>query len=337
MPSRKIWSASLALLCINAQADSLLMKNGDRLSGTIESLDQGTLVFSSRYAGTLKLPWAEIEAVESDKPLRLRLEGGNDYSGRLVTENGEARVLLADLDGSAPLALARVKAINPPLHPDRTRVTGHVNVGGNFTRGNTDSSSLHLAGKAVARNPGEQLTLNAELNEAEQNGVNSASNWLVGLQYDHFLDGPKNYLYLNTGFAQDRRTDLTLRSTLGAGGGRYLVERDGLTLSAEAGLSLVNEDYGSAPDTRFPGLRLALRYDQKFFDGRLALFHTSEVLANLEDAEDTLYLMRTGVRLPMSDALALTTQLNFDYDNVPAAGKKTTDTALILGIDYSLK
>lgn len=43
-----------------------------------------------------------------------------------------------------------------------------------------------------------------------------------------------------------------------------------------------------------------------------------------------------GVRVPMGNGLSLGTQVNVDYDAVPAAGKETTDTALIFNLDYAL-
>jgi len=155
------------------------------------------------------------------------------------------------------------------------------------------------------------------------------------MKYDHFLK-EKTYLYANTRFDPDDQADLDLRSTLGVGAGRQIFDRQDLNLSIEGGLSLVNEDYGSAPDERFPGARLALNYEQTFLDKRFTLFHGSDVLVSLESPQDYLYQSRTGIRLPVGKQLSLGTQVNFDYDAVPAAGKDTTDTALIFKLDYSI-
>jgi putative salt-induced outer membrane protein YdiY len=326
---------ALIFLARSAQADSVMLENGDRLSGTLISLDSGTLVLKTPYAGTVKLPWSKVTRIESDAPIRLRLKDQREYDGRLVMQDGRLAIALTGLKTTTPLPLDTIVAINPPRNPDKTVLSGHLSAGGNLSRGNTSSTSLHFAGEVITRNPQQQITLGGEVNEAEQDGVNTASNWRVGLKYDHFLSTTR-YLYVNTGFARDKRADLDLRSTLGAGGGTYLIDNGPHKLSVEGGLSLVYENYGNAADENFPSARLAARYDRALLNDRLVLFHTSEILLNLDNTEDLLYLARTGVRLPVSQKLSLTLQANLDYDTLPAAGKESTDTAVIMGVDYKL-
>lgn len=49
------------------------------------------------------------------------------------------------------------------------------------------------------------------------------------------------------------------------------------------------------------------------------------VLLNLGSIQDDLYQSRSGLR----------SQVNFDYDTVPASGKETTDRARIFKRDYA--
>lgn len=325
------WLAGSAAL-----ADTVSLANGDRLSGTIVRLDAAALWLDTPYAGKLKLPWGEVRRIESDAPVRLRLDDGTELDGRLLADDdGRLRIAIGSLAETVPLALDRVTAINPPRHPDKTVLDGRVSLGGSVASGNTDARTVHVDGELVARNPAQRVTLDAELNEASQDGEDTASNWRLGMKYDHFL-GDRAYFYANTRFDHDREADLDLRSTLGAGAGRQFVERDDLKLSFEGGASLVNEDYRSVPDQRFPGARLALKYEQAFLQGRLRLFHGSDLLLSLERLEDYLYQSRTGARVPMGTGLSLASQVNFDYDAVPAAGKESADTMLMFKLDYAI-
>lgn len=328
--------ASCGLVSAACMADTVVLENGDRLSGAIVRMESTSLWLDTAYAGKIKLPWAQVKQIESDKPVRVRLADGTELDGQLLLGGDrQIRIRIGSLAETAPLGLDRVSAINPPRNPDKTMVKGRVSAGGSLASGNTDARTLYLAGEVVARNPVQRVTLDAELNEASQDGVDTASNWRLGMKYDHFLK-ERTYLYANTRFDHDSQTDLDLRSTLGLGGGRQIFDRDDLKLSVEGGVSLVNEDYGSVPDERFPGARLALKYEQAFWDERFTLFHGSDFLLSLESLEDYLYQSRTGIRLPVGKQLSLGTQLNFDYDAVPAAGKKTTDTAVIFKLDYAL-
>ena len=325
------WLASSAAL-----ADTVSLVNGDRLSGTITRMEAASLWLDTPYAGKLKLPWAQVSRVETDAPVRVRLTDGTELDGQLQADDERhVRIRIGSLAETTPLALEQLAAINPPRHPNKTVVKGRVSLGGSYAQGNTDAQTLHLGGEAVARNPTQRVTLDGELNEASQDGLNTASNWRLGMKYDHFLR-EKSYVYVNTRFDHDGKADLDLRSTLGVGAGRQFFERDDLKLSLEGGVSLVSENYGSAPDERFPGARIGLKYEQAFWQEKLTLFHNSDVLLSLESIEDYLYQSRTGIRVPLGNQLSLGSQVNFDYDAVPAAGKDSTDTALIFKLDYAL-
>lgn len=330
------WPATLGLLSGTALADSVVLDNGDRLSGTVLQMTAEALEIATPYAGTLNLPRTRVRRIETDAAVRVRLIDGTELDGQLQgADAGQLRVRIGSLAETAPLALDRVAAINPPRHPGRVVLTGRASAGGSFMQGNTDAQTLHLSGELVARKPTQRVTLDGELNEAEQDGTRSASNWRLGMKVDHFIDS-RTYFYANTRFDHDSQAGLDLRSTLGAGAGRQLIDREDLTLSIEGGASLVNEDYASAVDQRFPSARTALKYEQTFWQGRLTLFHHSDFLLSLESLDDYLYQSRTGLRLPVGNGLSLGTQVNLDYDAVPAAGKDTTDTALIFKLDYTI-
>lgn len=333
------WAKSVlltALLSGAATADWVELDNGDRLTGKVLSLDARHLKIETAYAGTLNLPRERIRRLETESPVRLVLADGTLLSGRLrADEVGAVRLEMGQLATTQPLAVRELAAVNPPLNPDRTQLTARVSAGGSFNSGNSDARTVNLAAEAVARNPVNRVTLDAAVNHAEQGGKRTTSNARVGLKYDHFLS-TRTYLYANTRLEHDAVADLDLRTALGVGAGRQLVDTPRRQLAVEGGLSYVNEDFGTAPDQRFPGARLALRYEEGFWQDRVRLFHDSDVLMSLEDVADTLIRTRTGVRVPIAERLSLAASVHVDYDNVPAPGKDKTDTALIFSVDYRL-
>lgn len=332
----KTLPALAALVAVPVWADTVTLGNGDRLSGTVVKMEAGTLWLETAYAGTLKLPWPQVARLETDGPVRLRLDDRAEFDARLQPAAArQVRVQPGGLGEPAPLPLDRIAAINPPRHAGGMALSGRAALGGSLTRGNTDGDTLHLDGEVVARHPTQRVTLGGEINEASQDGVNTVSNWRLGLKVDHFL-AERTYLYAHTRFDHDGRADLDLRSTVGAGGGHQFIERDDLKISLEGGVSLVHEAYGNAPDERFPSARAAFRFEQGLWENRLRLFHTSELLLSLEAIEDHLLQTRTGFRVPVGNGLSLGAQVNLDYDAVPAADKDSTDTALIFKLDYTL-
>jgi putative salt-induced outer membrane protein YdiY len=329
-----LWGTS-GLASSLSYADTVTLDNGDRLSGRLISLNGETLELATAYAGTLTVSRARLRQISTDEAVQVELGDGTRLDGILKAEGDQlVRLRIGRLAETRPLPLSQVAAINPP-DTQRTTRRARLALGGSVASGNTDAHSLHLAGEAEARNDVQRTTLDAEINEASQDGVETASNWQLGMKYDYFV-APQTYLYVNTRFEHDSQADLDLRSALGLGAGRQIVDRPDLSLAIEGGLSAVNEDYGSATDTRFPGARFALNYEQALWAERVRLFHNSNVLLSLESADNYLYRSRTGLRMPVNEHFGVGTQVNFDYDNVPAIGAEKTDTALIFNLDYTL-
>lgn len=146
----------------------------------------------------------------------------------------------------------------------------------------------------------------------------------------------KAYLHVNTRFDHDGQADLDLRSTLGLGIGRQIVDREERKLSVEGGLSVIDENYGRAPDARFHGSRFALHYEQRVEPDGFTLYHASELLVSLESAADYLYQSKSGLRFPLGGQLSWRTQTKFNPGAIPAAGKKANAAALLFKLDCAL-
>ncbi|HLT05770.1 MAG TPA: DUF481 domain-containing protein, partial [Pseudomonas sp.] len=46
-------------------ADTVWLKNGDRLTGTIKAFDGGKLVLQTPYCGELSISWSSVATLES--------------------------------------------------------------------------------------------------------------------------------------------------------------------------------------------------------------------------------------------------------------------------------
>ncbi|MGB6822672.1 MAG: hypothetical protein WBE21_11380, partial [Candidatus Acidiferrales bacterium] len=75
----------LVLLCPGLFADQITLKNGDRLTGTIEKSDAKTLVIKTESAGEVTVQWAAIDSITSTEPLQVGLTGGQMVVGPVTT------------------------------------------------------------------------------------------------------------------------------------------------------------------------------------------------------------------------------------------------------------
>jgi len=112
------------------------------------------------------------------------------------------------------------------------------------------------------------------------------------------------------------------------------LETERTSLSLEAGISYVNEDYIAAKDNAFMAGRWGLRFEHFFLKKALELFHYNTGLQSLEDSDDLVIYTQTGFRIPLYKNLNAAIQFNYDYDKNPAPGRENEDTAVIVTLGY---
>ena len=65
----RLLAACLFSAAIPAFADQIVMKNGDRVTGSIVKKTDDKVTVKSAHFGTIELPWKEIESIKTDGPL----------------------------------------------------------------------------------------------------------------------------------------------------------------------------------------------------------------------------------------------------------------------------
>lgn len=315
------------------KADTVIVENGDRLTGKIKAMESGKLTIKTEYS-EIKLPWEQVKSLVTDAPIFVKLDGGTLLIGRAVNARsaGNLRIINGEL-GAMSLPLASVREIR--LHPKPpVDVHGHLNVAARTTQGNSKTGSYHGDGEVTARTIKSRYLLGFAANFGkDENGI-SQQNSLGYVRYDYFLT---DQWFLNSNFSvlHDRFRDLNLRTTIGLGAGYQFFETESLKLSVESGINYINEDFRNAGDDGRAAGRWALNYEQGFFDGGLTVFHYDEILVGIDAlTKDILATLRNGLRFPLFMSFVGTVQVNINFDNNPAPGFKKADFAYLLGVGY---
>ncbi|HEX7053622.1 MAG TPA: DUF481 domain-containing protein [Burkholderiales bacterium] len=288
-----IFLAALALAAAPccAAADTVLLKNGDRLSGEVVDLGNGRLTVRTPYADSIELDWDEVERVEGEVAVADEKEAGTAYSGR------------------AALAAS-------------------------YVRGNAESERFYGDGELTARAPRYRYTLSGKAERRNEPLAGTSVAWLAAANYDRFV-AEKRFVYVRGSLEHDRVKDIEQRAALGAGYGAQLLESRRASVSLRGGLDYVSVDRQLAGDERYPALGWALKAEAAPWGERLRLFHEHEGFWNLEDTARLFVRSKSGLRLPLVARLSATAQINVDWERRPAPGRKSTDTTLLLGLDYA--
>src|ERR1700733_13009497 len=153
MRLRRGLAAIVGLLAVAfaASADTLVMKNGDRLTGIVEVSDGKNVTFKTDYAGEIQVAWASIAEVKSDKPIYVVMPDKSTVSGLMTTEG--TNIIIHPASG-APVQMSvsqvtvvrgqdQETAYEKSLHPSLLEAwKGGANLGFALSRGNSETTNL---------------------------------------------------------------------------------------------------------------------------------------------------------------------------------------------------
>lgn len=66
---------------ISLFADQIVLKNGDRLAGSIEKSDDKALLIKTEFAGEVTVKWPAVQEINSTQPLNVSLSDGKTGNG----------------------------------------------------------------------------------------------------------------------------------------------------------------------------------------------------------------------------------------------------------------
>src|SRR5260370_2118268 len=72
-------------------ADQIVLKNGDRLTGTVVKSDGKILVLHTEFAGDVTLRYEAITQITTDEQLHVGLKKGQTVVGPLTTSDGKIK------------------------------------------------------------------------------------------------------------------------------------------------------------------------------------------------------------------------------------------------------
>lgn len=248
-------SMACVLAWSGAAADTLVLRNGDAVTGSVTSLEDGKLVFQSAYGGALTVPWADVVVLETDHPVKLVVEG----------EAREARILHWD-DAGLVLGLpdgaeerhpaSELEAIRPPPAPPPSAWSGYAEMGAKTTEGNKDTEGATLGGELVWKSAADTLTLKTLFRYAEVDRRVTERSVYANGKYDLVLR-ESLYGFLAEEILSDKFKDLRIRSISSAGLGYTIAAGPPIALSVESGYGWVAEHFLEADNKRASSLRFS--------------------------------------------------------------------------------
>ncbi len=334
----------LLTFCGSVFADQIVLKNGDRLTGTITKFDGTGLTIKTEFAGDVTAQWSAVQEITSAQPLHVVSAGKtvvgpvSTTDGSLVVATSSGPVNVAKTDVTALRSDSEESAYEKALHPPLTQGwAGGANIGFAVTRGNSETKNLNLAFTADRKTGKDDTSLYANsvyaTNDAPKAVPSVSANAIqAGARYSRNIS-KLLFGFVSADFQTDELQDLNLRSVLGGGIGFHLINTPKTTLDLLGGVVYTRENYTTF-NRNFAALDLGEELSHKLGASTIV----TEKLYLYPDLADTSQYRGTfnfGTVTKLSKWLGWQNAFGDIYVTNPPAGAKKNDLIITTGLNIS--
>ena len=326
----------LALCGSVATADVVVLKNGDRVTGIIQSLADGKLRIKTDAMADVTIDMSKVMTFSTDEPIILVFKDGTVVHQKVsAADGGMVAVQAGGLLAPQNLALTDLTAANPPEKP-KVKWTGHLTFGATKTTGNSRGTTASGDTSLERRSEDDRITVNAYYlyAESEDPSTNIQSTttdkWFVDVQYDYFVS--KHFFVLaDVNYMKNRIANLDGREIGTLGMGYQWIESKKMNFNTNLSLGGMHESY-THPDRNNDTVvaQIGWHFDRALTD-TLTFVHDFRLNPDLGKLRNDKIETSAELRAALYKALFASFKVLIDYDSNPAAGQERTDTAYILG------
>ena len=328
-----------------ARADQLVMKNGDRVTGTIVKQDGKTIIVKTTNFGLVTAPWDQVASLTSDQPVNVVLKDGKTLLGTVAPSGGQVEIATRDtkLDVS-PGEVAAIRnageqaAYERLLHPGFLQLwSGNGSIGWAGTNGNAETLTFTTAFNAARLTNTDKTSIYFNLIKASAliNGQNASTAQAVrgGISYDHNVS-PRLFVTAFNDYEYDRFQNLDLRFVIGGGFGFHVAKTEHSVLDLLGGAAYSRSSF-STPLTRnsaeaFWGDEYTLK-----LTGASSLTQSFRMFNNLSDTGAYRVNFDVDLATRLTKWLTWNLSLSDRYLSNPVPGRKTNDWLYTTGLGVS--
>jgi putative salt-induced outer membrane protein YdiY len=331
---------SLFFCTQSVHADELIFTNGDHLTGKIDHLVEGKMVFKSDILGEVKFDLSKIKTFSTDDPIAVHLKDETVLLQKITSsEPGKFGIEGAGTVKAQDFELASISSINPPVKP-LPKWTGNISVGVTSTHGNTKSQSMSGSFNMSKRTHNDRTQVSMDYAKTKQEdkvtGVDEVTEdwWRSKGKYDYFFT-KKLFGFVDGRYEKDAIAELDRRMIIGGGAGYQWVESPDLNFSTEFGMASLYEKFDNQTDSNSEiSMQAGYNFDKTLMKN-VKFIHELTYYPSTEKFSD-YYLTSTGeIRANLTSTMFASFKAIFNYDVTPAIGSGSTDTKYLLGVGFN--
>ena len=324
-------------------AEQVSLKNGDRLSGTILSMDGKKLVLKTAYAGEVSIDWDSVDQFTSDQPLVVTKADKQTVTGTVKSEGADYVVTTAQ--GAQTMPKSDVAVMRSPadqaayeksLHPGMLEGwAGGGNFGLAIARGNSETTNLALGFNALRKTNNDAWLVNAAsiYSTDEKLNATTANSFQGLIRYDRNLT-KRLFAYGAFAGGYDELQDLNYRLMPGGGLGFHAIATSKTTLDLLGGLGYTRESYTTGLTRNLLTLTLGDEFAYKL-GARTTIMQNLYYLPSLNDTSNYRITGNFGIATKLNGWMTANLLFNDRYNSQPVLGNKKNDVLFTTGLGFT--
>ena len=318
------------------KTDIVMLRNGDRLSGDIVSLEFGILTLKTDNMSTLSIEWPAVRSVTSKFAFAIERRDGSKFDGVITTSEDGAYLVVQGEAQTFRIPMAEVERISRFSPRFWDRITGGLSLGFSYTK----SSSIQVSNvnfNANYRSTTEVGSLTFSSNTTKDSSGSTTDRQLLtaGVQ---FLQQGRNFWGLLGSLERDQSLGIDARLTAGAALGRRFVQTPFTELTGIVGVVGTEEWIVDRPEPRASAEAVLGGSWQvfRFIEPKTRLNLSLYVFPSLTESgryRSTGDLSLTH-KFPHDITVGLTGYLSYD-NQPPEPGAEKSDYGVTFNLGYS--
>ncbi len=243
------------------KTDTLIVRNGDVMTGEIKEFVRGKVEFSTDAAGTIYVKWTRVLTAETDKRFEIVLADGTSVFGSLALGAEPHRLKIVVDRDTLEVATQQVVRMGRVKETFWRRLDGSIDLGVDFTQQNA-KTDFSFGAEVKYKKDHNNFRLNLSTSFSRQDDTDNITRLNASLLY--LREFAQTWFYSGlVGAEQNSQLSLDIRGSVGGVAGRFFVQSNKVIFLSGLGLAYGREQFsGQEADNVFQGTILT---DFEFF------------------------------------------------------------------------
>jgi len=316
------------------------MNNGDHFTGEVKSLQNGLLFVETGYvSGNIGLDWNQVRSVQTTATYRIVLNNGQRLEGKIEKHSSEnARTenfLIREATEEVQVPSTAIVAIETKKPTSWQQLKGNIGFGYSFTGGN-GQSTLNTNTSAAYSTPGWEAGTSYEATFSGQSGASKTNREDVQATFTKFRNR-NSFVAALSDFLHSSQQDLSLRTTLGGGYGRYLKRTTNTNLAWLGGVVYIRESFDTTGGQRSDqGTEAVVALQYNLIRFKFGEFNSQvRVFPGLTDAGRLRLTTNNSATIKLINNFHLMFTFWDNFDSKPPETAKKNELGISSGIGWS--